>query len=280
MPTPGGRHYPIMIALLGVTVALALSSLPAHRIDVFAILKSEKDKTLAMDLASHSEVESLREKVAALSWELLKTRESMDSLTEFREKFPWERIPCCIPASILAKRDSSPHRSSFVIDRGSSDGVVAGSVVVFGDCLMGRVWEVGPNTSRVLSVTDPKMRIAVVLLSELPDSQIRCGEGVCIGTGSGCQLQLVEKDCPKWSIAYAVTSGFEGDYPSGLVIGRVEYIAPDKEAAEEETSIGMFWNLQVHPKNLDQIHGVLILNAQNSEKIPGDPGRDARSERH
>lgn len=264
------RMYGVIAVLSGITICLLFFA-SSSRVDIFSFLKSDsrKQSRFAPVISNTStEVQNLREQIALLSWELIKAQKQVESLTEFREKFSIDNIPLCIPAYILVKRDSSPHRYSFIIDRGYRDGIVAASPVVYGHALIGRVWQVGANVSRIVYVTDPRMRISVILVSTSSEEKIQYGEGVCIGKGSFCQLQLVEKNYQKWSQAHIVTSGFDGDYPPGLLIGTVEYTGKSDRATSDEKKnspedIGMFWNFRVIPKSIDELQSVLVLNGVN-----------------
>jgi cell shape-determining protein MreC len=265
------KSYLILLLLLGISTLLYLApSLSSQRITFFTWLRNENKKTVGVDSPANRETEmdNLREEVAVLSWKLLIAQKQAEDLTQFRQKFSSEKIPYAIPASILARRDSTSQRRSFVVDRGFKDGVIVGSPVVSGNALVGRVWEASSHVSRVLYVTDPLIRIGVTLISHVKDKEIKNGEGLCIGMGKFCQLQLVEKNYQDWSTAEVLTSGFESTYPAGLYIGHVEIPRASSNKAENDNSIneeiGMFWNLKLQPKDVDQIHTVLILKLTSS----------------
>lgn len=101
------------------------------------------------------------------------------------------------------------------IDRGSSDGVKAGMVVVNGAGLVGRVSETGPHDAIVQTLADPQSRVNAVLS--------RSGlEGTVIGGPGSLQMTID----PRFGSTpargeWVVTSGVGGGYPRGLVIGQV-----------------------------------------------------------
>lgn len=83
-------------------------------------------------------------------------------------------IPDLIPARILPFGETSPWRSSILINQGSKRGVENGSPVVFQRTLVGKVQEVGTATSRVQLVHDSNFRLEIKLIppgqySKLPE---------------------------------------------------------------------------------------------------------------
>lgn len=67
-------------------------------------------------------------------------------------------------AEVVIKSDVSAWRRSFLVNRGSNDGLQTGFTVVSGKYLMGKVSDVGPSTSRVQLITDPAFRSQVMIL--------------------------------------------------------------------------------------------------------------------
>jgi rod shape-determining protein MreC len=257
------KKWGLVVILLLLTAILHFSSVTSYRIEIFYLLRTSSRATTFPQIASsqNSEIAALREQVAQLSWQFLILQEKIASLTTFREKFSLERIPAIIPANVIARRDSAVHRYSFVVDRGSKDGVMAGNPVVFGHSLIGRVWEVGPLTSRVVAIVDPTMRIGSIVILNINGKEVQYGEAMCIGKEDHCELRFLEKNYQEWNSAYVITSGFEGDYPVGLVIGKVvsPNNATEPQGGRKSEKTGLFWNLQVEPVNIAQIHTVLIL---------------------
>jgi rod shape-determining protein MreC len=104
------------------------------------------------------------------------------------------------------------------IDRGSSDGVRTGMVVVTGAGLVGRVREVGRHAAIVQTLADPQSRVSAYLS--------KSGlEGTVIGGRGALQMQID----PRFGAApstgeFAITSGVGGGYPRGLVVGRLTQV--------------------------------------------------------
>ena len=259
----------IQSALLMFSLLLVTLSLRPLRLTLFSLISGSREVkiTSTSNVSKEKEVQELRTQVAFLSWQIIDMKDQLLSLTTFRQKFPLEKVPYIIPASILVKRDSSSNRCSFVINRGQQDGVHTGAVAVFGRTLVGRVIETGKSSSRLLHISDPQMRIGVILHGIVAGQPVEYGEGICRGiSGQACRLQLVEKNYQKWQCPEItiMTSGFKGQYPRGLIVGTV--ISPYSKKFNDEISsktaeqnAGLFWDLPVKIMTIDQLKTVLVL---------------------
>ena len=119
-----------------------------------------------------------------------------------------------VAADVIA-RDPDGLSSTLEVDRGTADGVNVGMVVVTGAGLLGRVKEAGPRYAIVQTLADPWMRVDV----ELVDANLQ-------GTVSGgpTPLRLAVRNPAGVAVAngdWALTSGNDGTYPQGLVVGEV-----------------------------------------------------------
>jgi cell shape-determining protein MreC len=142
--------------------------------------------------------------------------------------------------------------------------VQVGDIVIFGNSLVGKISQVGNYTSQALHITDPKMRVAVQLIYK--DSKEKCGEGICIGMVNYCKLELVEKtpeNRDKNSTVYVLSSGFSGDYPDGLMIGKVELLTKAEENQVISTENSLFWNAKVYPKAIHEINSVFVIKPES-----------------
>lgn len=118
-------------------------------------------------------------------------------------------------AAGVVGRDPDGLSSSFEVDRGTIDGVNAGMVVVTGAGLLGKVKEAGARYAIVETLADPWARVDV----ELVNANLQ-------GTVSGgiIPLRLQVQNPAGVAVAngdWAITSGADGEYPHGLVVGEV-----------------------------------------------------------
>ncbi|MGA8008447.1 MAG: rod shape-determining protein MreC [Thiomonas sp.] len=160
---------------------------------------------------------------AQLEAQLRQENNRLRTLLQLRQSLP----PKSVAAQISAQA-SDPFSRTVVIDRGSHQGVEAGSPVIDETGLLGQVTRDYPWRAEVTLITD---RNAVV-----PVQNQRTGErGVLYGEpglGQG-GLEL------RWMPAAAdvrvgdrlVTSGVDGIYPAGLRVARVTAVVRHRETA-------------------------------------------------
>ena len=130
-----------------------------------------------------------------------------------------------IYAKVIA-RDAGPWFETFSLNRGSNHGVAAGMAVVNGDGLVGRVYEVGLNYSKVITIIDSRNRVAC-LVQRTRDNGIMRGQISDSDSEAHCYvyyLPNVNNISPGDSV---VTSGTDSLYPKGLKIGNVSAVSLD-----------------------------------------------------
>lgn len=120
-----------------------------------------------------------------------------------------------VVAAGVIGRDPDGLNTALEVDRGTSDGVRVGMVVVTGAGLLGRVEEAGARYAIVETLADPWARVDV----ELVNANLQ-------GTVSGgtVPLRLAVQNPAGVTVAngdWALTSGADGAYPHGLVVGEV-----------------------------------------------------------
>lgn len=109
-------------------------------------------------------------------------------------------------------------RDMMRINAGSNQGIEAGAPVVAQSALVGKVSSVSATTSEVVLATDTTFR-ALALVN--PDT-----EGVLKGqVGGGLVLDQLPRDTAIGKEDLVETSGLDGDYPPGILIGTVRSVA-------------------------------------------------------
>jgi rod shape-determining protein MreC len=108
---------------------------------------------------------------------------------------------------------------SILINIGSNNGVKKGfPVIISGKVLLGKVVDVYPSYSRVMLITQKNNLIDV----EIPDSNIFA---LSKGAGSlNLTLDMVARDKELKEGSLVVTSAMGGNYPAGLLMGKVKNI--------------------------------------------------------
>jgi rod shape-determining protein MreC len=141
--------------------------------------------------------------------------ERLRSLLALRE----EVADAGLTASVVGYEPSGWSRG-IVIDKGSREGVRVGMPIVVGVGVVGQVVSTEISTSRVLLLTDSSSGADVLIQS----SRTR---GVIEGSGrESCQLLFVRTEEPVKKGDRIITSGMDGVYPKGLLIGHISEIRP------------------------------------------------------
>lgn len=121
-------------------------------------------------------------------------------------------------ASIVANvigRDPSNWNASLIIDRGHAEGVEVGQPVVSPLGVVGRIFEVGHNTSKVILVSDPTFAVAAVVERSREN-------GLLTGTLQGVlRLQYLTDNADVKVGDVVVTSKLSSAFPEGLLIGQI-----------------------------------------------------------
>ena len=177
-----------------------------------------------------SENRALKEDVQRLQGELLELRDAERDKTRLLELFGAYPSPPAgtRPARLIAVESSGPFRTA-LLDRGSSDGLQTGGVVVARAGLLGRIIALGPSTARVQLLSDKTAAVGVVL-ARGPRAAVAKGDGRGVTVRYVPTIEPVEKN------DFIVTSGTDGIYPENLPVGRV---------AEVSRNSTLFWDIQV-----------------------------------
>ncbi len=172
------------------------------------------------------ENEALRDEIHRLRQELARYREAIIANERLRRLLALkERVPGPGLAANVVGVDLAPWSATLTIDLGKKDGVEPGMAVLCEAGVIGQVIDSSTDFSKVLLITDVKSAVAAVV-------QRNRSRGILKGTGDkACELAYVEKGVDVQPGDIIVTSGTDGVFPKGLLLGRVTYVsqgaAPD-----------------------------------------------------
>lgn len=168
--------------------------------------------------------DSLEMENAALKEELKNltlTRKEMAEYEELRALLkidPVKKSSNYLTATVIAK-DPGNWFNFITIDAGSDDGVKKNSAVINADGLVGLVYEVGTDWSKVVTIIDQRSSVAFEMFRVNDDF-----DGIVSGTK---HFQLIcEFYDPDATFAvgdHIMTSGM-GIYPKGIMIGKIEEV--------------------------------------------------------
>jgi rod shape-determining protein MreC len=160
--------------------------------------------------------------------EALATNTRLQKLLDFKESFDQPML-----ATRIVGKDPSLWFRTVIVDRGSNDGLIKGMPVVHGEGIVGQVFAVSPNYSKVLLAIAPSSAIDVLLQK----SRVR---GILRGTGSlTYKLDYVLKTVDVQEGDHVVTAGYGGLFPTGMPVGVISKVIRKRR--------GMFLDIEVRP---------------------------------
>ena len=193
-------------------------------------LRAENDRL-------NAEVARLRENEIRL--------QQLSQLLEVKQAHPDEQF---LAANVFA-RDPSNVKEMVAIDRGKRDGVREGmAVVTEGGSLVGSITSVFDDYAWVTLITDPDSAVSAMI-------QESRAQGVVSGSYSRrLSMEFLRQAAVVNEGDTVLTSGIGGDFPPGLIIGRVSAV----ESSRQE----IFKNVTVEPlASLSRLETVLVLTS-------------------
>jgi len=204
-PIQGAVHD---IAAGVASVGDAITEIDRLRVDNAALLaENERLKT------ENAQTEEIRRENVLLTG-LLQLRAGIDYQT--------------VAATVIA-RESSEFRRVVVLDHGTNDGIEVGDVaVVAGLALAGRVTEVGPDSAKVVLLSDGEFKVIGQLTTTAATGEVigQLGAGVLVMR----QIDSSEKVTIGDEVVTAgieLGGGVRSPYPKGLLLGQVVDVRRD-----------------------------------------------------
>jgi rod shape-determining protein MreC len=194
----------------------------------------------------------LRRKVASLTTENLKLRQSEGDLRRLRSLLAYsEQFDMQTSMAQTIMLDTAGRFKSIIIDRGSDDGVQVNDVIANASGLIGRVVLTTKDLAKVQLVNDANCSIGTLV-------ERTRRQGVVRGSG-GNVVQLF--DIPALADVQAgdrvLTAGIDGIYPRGIPVGTVLKSAPGQS---------LFKTITVKPAvDFGTIEEVIVIHTR---KIP------------
>jgi rod shape-determining protein MreC len=148
--------------------------------------------------------------------------------------------------------DPSGWTKGVVISKGSNHGVKPGMAVLHPRGVVGQVTSVAASSSKVLLVSDHASGVDVLM-------QTSRARGVVEGAGEQvCELKFVTKDVQVRMGEEVITSGMDGVYPKGIVVGHVAQVGT--------AGVGLFQPIEVKPAvDFSRLEEVLVVPSAASD---------------
>jgi len=175
------------------------------------------------------------------------TNRRLRELLEFRSQLP----PGSLTAAVIAN-SASTWFHSFILNKGSADGVLQGMAVVSPVGVIGQVVAVTSSSSKVLLITDPHSGVDVF------DQRSRARGIVSGSLESGPMMKYSKRSEDIQEGDRLITSGLDGIFPKGLLVGTVVKV--------RKKSFGLFQYVEValavDPSRLEE---VLVVSAGGAQ---------------
>jgi rod shape-determining protein MreC len=168
-----------------------------------------------------ADARKLKDALARVEAQRFETRETaienkrLLKLLDLKQSLP-PAMKRAVAARVIGRTPLSWNRV-FLIGKGGRDGVKVNMPVLSGHALAGKVVETGPSVSKVLLLTDPNARVAVVL-------QRTRQQGVLYGAGNECRIKYLSVDAAIKRGDVVETAGFGDFFPKGLRVGTVDRV--------------------------------------------------------
>lgn len=189
---------------------------------------SNRSEELVQIRSLLEENERLRAEIAALTeentllqqdkYELNQLRELMDLNEQYGE---YNKV-----GARIISRDAGNWYSSFLIDKGSDNGLAVDMNVIAGGGLVGRLTAVGPNWSRVTAIISDSSNVSGMTLAT-EDNLIVTGNLQLMAEGTITFSQLVDSQDVVVAGDKIVTSNISDKYLPNILIGYISSIEMD-----------------------------------------------------
>lgn len=171
------------------------------------------------------------------------TNRRLRDLLDFRSQLPAGSLTAAVIAN-----SASTWFHSFVLNKGSADGVVRGMAVVSPEGVVGQVVAAASSSSKVLLITDPHSGVDVI------DQRSRARGIVSGSIDSGPVLKYAKRSEDVREGDRLITSGLDGIFPKGLLVGTVTKV--------RKKSFGLFQYVEVElAVDPSEIEEVLVVSA-------------------
>ena len=165
--------------------------------------------------------------------------------------FKWE-MPSQVVTSRVIGKDASGIFESFTLDRGESDGIKPGMAVVCAEGVVGRIAQSTPHAARVLLISDHNSGVDAIV-------QRTRARGIVEGAvNRTCSMKYIKRGEEIDVNDVVVTSGLDGIFPKGVLIGRVSGVT--------RKDFGLFQVAEVAPAvDFSRLEEVLVLTSPPRE---------------
>jgi rod shape-determining protein MreC len=213
-----------------------ITSFVYNAVDHYFFLVEVKKKNVALK----SDVEKLKARIDELR-ELDITNKRLEKLLDFKKNLKDELI-----SAQVISRGASSWLNTIIVDKGKNDGIIPGLAVVTERGIIGHTLNTSNNYSQVLLIVDKNSAVDVI-------NQRSRAKGIVKGYKNNlCRIDYVLSKEDVNISDIVITSGMDGIFPKGLLVGEVIDIAKNRNA--------LFLNAVLKPfVDFDKLEEVLII---------------------
>ena len=175
--------------------------------------------------AENEELKAKLEELSDLNQQLTQDKYELDGLRRLYELdskyMDYEKVAARVIAS-----DTNNWFYSFIVDKGSEDGILPGMNVMAGNGLVGIVAETGKNWSRVRSIIDDNCNVSGMSI-ETQDTCIVSGDLKLMKEKGVIRVEMISMDAGFQDDYEIVTSHISDKYLQGILIGYIQDIKVD-----------------------------------------------------
>lgn len=209
-----------------------------------------------------SENNNLKEEISTISYENKILQQDKYELENLRNLYKLDQKYASYPkvAARVISKETNNWYNTFLIDKGTEDGLAVDMNVLAGNGLVGIITETGKNYSRVRSIIDDSSNVSGMFL-KTSDTCIVTGNLKLIDSGL-IQVSHISKDADIKDGFEIVTSNISDKYLQGILIGYISDITVD---SNNMTKSGYL----TPAVNFDRLDTVLIITElkENTEEL-------------
>ncbi|MCI0539957.1 MAG: rod shape-determining protein MreC [Verrucomicrobiales bacterium] len=208
-----------------------------------------------------AEIEQLRLENDRLRVEAAQQAQVWEENDRLRQALAWQRQKKWnLKAARVILRDPANWWRTIRIDLGLQDGIATNMPVLTAEGLVGKVWQVGFNSSQVVLIGDPKCSVsALVEGTEKPGSTKKTAvDGVITSVGASVLdpsvvvLTFLDRQSAVKPGQRVITSGMGGVFPRGIPIGQI--------AETRSIDYGLYLDARVKlAANLAHLEAVFVM---------------------
>ncbi|MCI7628731.1 MAG: rod shape-determining protein MreC [Blautia glucerasea] len=218
--------------------------------------QSLKDK---QDLISANE--ELQSQIDNLTQQNNKLIQDQGELLRLRELYKLDAEYADYPkvAARIISKDPGNWYDTFMINKGSNDGIRVDNNVIAGKGLVGIVTEVGPGWATVRSIIDDSSSVSAMTVST-SDNCVVTGDLELIDEGKLRFEQLYDQENKVTAGERIVTSNISEKYVEGLFIGYVNDVEQDSNNLTKTGTI-------VTPVDFQHLKDVFVITVNKQDSI-------------